>query len=226
MVELQYFGHSFFRIGGKAGNVIIDPVFDSTKTDLKRIASFPVKPKDLKNVSFLLLTNETPEHFDRRAVEEIATASNATVVAHDVVLKQLNLPRNMKLPISSNSEIFLRGAKIKTAIAHYPKSFYPMGFIVDLDNTKIYHAGVTALLENFSETRADVALLPIGGKHTMDVVDAVRATKMIKPRIVVPMQYNTFEPTRADPKDFKKRIEKSLIKTRPIVLSPGETIRV
>ncbi|MFA5357347.1 MAG: MBL fold metallo-hydrolase [archaeon] len=226
MVEVQYFGHSFFRIGGKSGNIIIDPIFDSTKTDFKRIAKIPVKPKDLKNVSFVLLSNETPEHFDKRAVEEICCASKAPVMAHDIVLNQLSLPRNMKVPISSNSELFLKGAKIKTAIAHCPKSFYPMGFVIDLDSTKIYHAGVTALLDSFSGTEADVALLPIGGRNSMDVVDAVRATKMIKPRIVIPMQYNLFESTRADPKDFKKRIEKSLLKTRPVVLAPGETVRV
>lgn len=226
MVELQYFGHSFFRIGDKNFNILVDPIFDTTKTDFKLEKKIPVKPKQLKNISLILLGNETPEHFDKKAVEEIALRNGATVVAHEVVLNELDLPRNQKTAIGSNNEMFLKGVKLKSIIAHFPKSFYPMGYVVEIGGKKIYHAGVTALLDSFSTVKADVAILPIGGKATMDVIDAVRATKIIKPSIVVPMQYNTFELSKADPIDFKARIEKSLLKTKPVILKPGQTVKV
>ena len=38
----------------------------------------------------------------------------------------------------------------------------------------------------------DVALLPIGGNFTMDIDDAVIATEFIKPKLVIPMHYDTF----------------------------------
>ena len=60
----------------------------------------------------------------------------------------------------------------------------------------------------------------------MDVVDAVRATKMMKPINVIPMQYNTFGFSKSDPKDFKSRIEKSLLRTKPIILSPGQKVKI
>ena len=43
-----------------------------------------VKPSDFKNVSIILITNETPEHFDFSAVENIAKKNNSLVIAHDV----------------------------------------------------------------------------------------------------------------------------------------------
>ena len=226
MVELQYFGHSFFRVGDKGFNIIFDPVFDTTKTESKLQESIPIKSKQMKDISLILLGNETPEHFDSAAVEEIAVRNGATVVGHEIVLNKLNLPRNQKLAICSNSELFVKGVKIKSIIAHFPRSFYPMGYLVEIGGKKIYHAGVTSLLDTFAEIKADVALLPIGGKAAMDVIDAVRATKVMKPVHVIPMQYNTFELSKADPKDFKARIEKSLLKTKPVILSPGQTMRI
>ena len=225
MVDLQYFGHSFFRIFQNGATILIDPIFDSTKTAVKRKSKCKAKPLDFKDVSLILITNETAEHFDPVAVEEIARVNNAIVVAHEVALQKLTLPRNLKTPILSNSELNLRGVKIKSKTAHYPKSFYPLAYLIECGGKKIYHAGVTSLLDNFNEVKANVALLPISSK-SMDVVDAVRATKLIKPDMVIPMQYDVFEDKKIDLPDFKRRIEKSVLKTKPVLLGLGETIRL
>ncbi|MCX6803293.1 MAG: MBL fold metallo-hydrolase [Candidatus Diapherotrites archaeon] len=225
MVELQYLGHSFFKVSNGASSILIDPIFDSSKTNLKKKAKFKAKQSDFKNVSLILITNETPEHFDPIAVEEIAKRNNSIVIAHDVALQKLTLPRTLKTQILSNAEVNLRGVKIKAKTAHFPKSFYPLGFLVECGGKKIYHAGVTTLLDNFNEIKTDIALLPISSK-TMDVVDAVRATKLMKPGYVVPMQYDIFEDKKIDIPDFKRRIEKSVLKTKPVLLGIGETIKL
>jgi L-ascorbate metabolism protein UlaG (beta-lactamase superfamily) len=225
MVELQYFGHSFFKVSDGASSVLIDPIFDSSKTSLKKKSRIKARPSDFKDVSLILVTNETPEHFDRDAVQEIALRNNALVVAHEVALQKLSLPRNLKAPILSNSEVNLRGVKIKSKTAHFPKSFYPLGFLLEIGGKKIYHAGVTTLLDDFNQVKSNVALLPISSK-TMDVVDAVRATKLMKPDFVVPMQYDVFEDKKVDIPDFKRRIEKSVLKTKPLLLGMGETVKL
>ena len=173
----------------------------------------------------IFITNETAEHFDKDAVQEIAIKNNALVVAHEIVLQKLSLPRTLKAPIVSNAETSLRGVKIKAKTAHYPKSFYPLGYLLELGGKRIYHAGVTALLDDFNQVKTDVALLPISSR-SMDVVDAVRATKLMKPEMVVPMQYDVFEEKKIDIPDFKRRIEKSVLKTKPMVMEMGETIKL
>jgi L-ascorbate metabolism protein UlaG (beta-lactamase superfamily) len=225
MVELQYFGHSFFQLKDDNSTILIDPIFDSTKTEMKKQAKIPAKVDSLKKASLILVTNETPEHFDKVAVQNLALRDNAIVVGHDVVLQQLNIPRTQKASIFSNGEVNLRGVKVKSTTAHFPKSFYPLGYLVEMGGKKIYHSGVTTLHDSFEKIPSDIALLPIGSR-TMDVVDAVRATKILKPKIVIPMQCDIFEQKKLDPKDFKRRIEESVLKTETVILAPGQKFKL
>ena len=69
----------------------------------------------------------------------------------------------------------------------------------------IYHAGDTALMTDMvllEEAHIDVALLPIGDFYTMGPADALRAVKMIKPKLTIPMHYNTFPSIAQDPASF------------------------
>ncbi len=225
MVELKYHGHSFFSVHVPASTVLIDPIFESSKCVLKKKSRIRAKATDFKKVSLILITNETPEHFDKEAVREIAMKHSALVVAHESVLQKLDLPRSLKAPIISNADLTLRGVKIKAKTAHFPKSFYPLGFLLECAGKKIYHAGVTTLLDDFNQIKTNIALLPISSK-TMDVVDAVRATKLMKPDFVIPMQHDVFEDKKIDIPDFKRRIEKSVLKTKPILLDMGGAIKL
>jgi L-ascorbate metabolism protein UlaG (beta-lactamase superfamily) len=224
MVEVQYFGHSFFKLSSKNGSIIIDPIFNSSKSTFEKQANIPAKRSDFGKIDLILLTNDMLEHFDKEAVEEIAIKSNAVVIAHDSILSSLNIPRNLKTPILQSNEIFLNGFKIKPTTAHCPQSFCPTGFLIDCNGKKIYHAGVTMLLENFSDIKTDVAILPLSNR-SMDVVDMVRAAKIIKPSKLIPMQYDIFEKTKHDPVDLKKRINESVLKTETIILKPGKKMK-
>ena len=53
--------------------------------------------------------------------------------------------------------------------------------------------------------KIDVAMLPIGGNFTMDIDDAIIATDFIRPKILIPMHYGTFQVIEADPKEFKEK---------------------
>jgi len=225
MVELQYFGHSFFKIKDKKDVILIDPIFETTKTKFNKNEKIPSKMSDMKGTSLILITNETEEHFDKIAVQKIAMENNSTVVAHDFILNDLNLPRTKKIPIGSNFEVNIKGLKIETKTAHYPNSFCPTGFLININGTKIYHAGVTSLLDSFSGIKPDIAILPMSSQ-TMDVVDLVRAAKIMKPKTLIPMQYDIFETKKFDSKDLDKRIKESILQTQTILLKPGKKIKL
>src|SRR3990172_3602002 len=70
----------------------------------------------------------------------------------------------------------------------------------------------------------DCALLPIGDNFTMGIEDAVKAAVLIKPKLAVPMHYNTFDLIKQDPKDFGRGCEKAGIKAR--ILNPGEAMEI
>ncbi len=68
----------------------------------------------------------------------------------------------------------------------------------------------------------DVAFLPIGDNFTMGPEDAAYAVSFIKPKIVVPIHYNTFPLIKQDPNEFAKLVKDSKVQ----VLKPGEKVEL
>ena len=223
-MKLQYLGHSFFKVLVNNFTILIDPFINNTSTDpkYKSLLKCPVTEKSVPKADVILVSQEQFDHFDKKAVESIAARDNSVVVSHESVLRTLSLPQNNMKSVSSGENFTLRGIEFEVIPAHRPQSFYPMGFLIKYDGKQLFYAGDTDLTDHFARIKPDVALLPIGGNITMDVVDAVRATKTMKPKFAIPMHYDTFDVIKADPNDFKQRIEKSILKTVPVILKPGE----
>lgn len=67
----------------------------------------------------------------------------------------------------------------------------------------------------------DVALLPIGDNYTMGPEDALEAVKLLKPKVVIPMHYNTWPLLAQDPIAFKSAVE-SDTPARVVVMVPKD----
>lgn len=104
----------------------------------------------------------------------------------------------------------------------------PAGLVVS-DGSTVYHAGDTALFGDMALIREvfhpKVAMLPIGGRFTMDINQAVLAVKMIKPRFAIPMHYNTFDVIKADVGKFQQKVEEET-ETEVVILEPGDSIDI
>ncbi len=102
------------------------------------------------------------------------------------------------------------------------------GFIIDYAGQILYHAGDTSQFAGMSligsKYKIDAAMLPIGGNYTMDIVDAVRASEMLSPRICIPIHYNTFPIITCDPMDFKRQLADIPINCE--IMSPGDEINL
>jgi L-ascorbate metabolism protein UlaG (beta-lactamase superfamily) len=103
------------------------------------------------------------------------------------------------------------------------------GFVVGMDGVRVYHAGDTALFSDMKLIgdlwHPDVAFLPIGGRYTMGVDEAMIAAGFIGAKTVVPIHYNTFERIAADPQVFKKAIERTT-DLNVVIPRPGESIEI
>ena len=86
----------------------------------------------------------------------------------------------------------------------------PCGFIFEIEGKTIYHAGDTSLnseMKMIGEIyQPDVAMLPIGGKYTMDIEHAVKAAGWLGASEIIPMHYNTFDAISVDISDFERQI--------------------
>jgi L-ascorbate metabolism protein UlaG (beta-lactamase superfamily) len=101
----------------------------------------------------------------------------------------------------------------------------PAGFLVSLnDGKKVYDAADTGLFGDMrliGEEGIDLAVLPIGDNYTMGPDDALRAVKLLQPRKVLPIHYNTWPLIAQDAEAWAARVRKET-QAQPVVLKPGE----
>ncbi len=90
---------------------------------------------------------------------------------------------------------------------------------------KIYLACDTGLFSSMKligEEGIDLAVLPIGDNFTMGPDDALRAVKMIQPKNVIPVHYNTWPLIEQDPLAWAVRVEDET-DAKAHVLEPSES---
>ena len=96
--------------------------------------------------------------------------------------------------------------------------------LLDVDGVRIFHAGDTCLTGEMKTIRElyapQKALLPIGGRYTMDVEHAAVAAKWLGAKTVIPMHYGTFQEIQADLEKFNKLI--AFNNTVCQILNPAE----
>jgi L-ascorbate metabolism protein UlaG (beta-lactamase superfamily) len=89
---------------------------------------------------------------------------------------------------------------------------------------KIYIAGDTGLFGDMrliGEEGVTLAILPIGDNYTMGPDDALRAVKLLTPKHVIPIHYNTWGLIAQDPHLWAARV-KTETDAQVHVLAPGE----
>ncbi|RPI33592.1 MAG: metal-dependent hydrolase [Chloroflexota bacterium] len=102
----------------------------------------------------------------------------------------------------------------------------PAGFLLTTaDGKKVYLACDTGLFGDMrliGEEGIDLAALPIGDNFTMGPDDALRAVKLIQPKHVIPIHYNTFDVIAQDAMEWARRVMAETT-TQAHVLKPGES---
>ncbi len=102
------------------------------------------------------------------------------------------------------------------------------GYVIGMDGVRVYHAGDTGLFSDMKLIgelyHPDIALLPIGGRYTMGVAEAMMAANFIGAKITIPIHYNTWDKIAADPVSLKKAVERTT-DLSVVILRPGESVR-
>jgi L-ascorbate metabolism protein UlaG (beta-lactamase superfamily) len=101
----------------------------------------------------------------------------------------------------------------------------PCGFLISAEGKKIYLACDTGLfgdMKLIGEEGLDLAVLPIGDNFTMGPDDALRAAKLLQPKNVIPVHYNTWDLIAQDAAAWARRVEAET-KSRAHVIKPGES---
>jgi L-ascorbate metabolism protein UlaG (beta-lactamase superfamily) len=226
-VTIKWFPPSWFQVKTKKLIIYIDPAYlRSYYTHYPKKIEFskwpdPVDglPEKLEKADLILATHNHQDHAKDVTVNRLRR-KNTLVVGPKRCMK--NLGKDIKV-VEPGEPFAFKGIKIRVVDAYNTEKGNStrkvhhkgngVGYVLTAENKSIYHAGDTDFIPEMKKLgRVDVALLPIGGTFTMDLAEAVRASVAIKPRVVIPMHRS-----KADPQDFKKKVEKkSNIKVVPL----------
>ena len=138
-------------------------------------------------------------------------------------LAKLTLSDRFKIDVRSGDKFSMKGIDIQVIKAVHPQSQYPVGYIVKGDGLSVYHAGDTYSFSDMGMIKCDVALVPIGGGSMMDPFAANSAVKEMRPKVAVPMCYNTNSRIQQDPAEFTSDLGGL---TKGVALRPGQEIRL
>lgn len=218
-MELTFLGHACFLLDDGTHKVLIDPHLSGNPLSAAKA--------DEIEADFICVTHGHGDHIGdsveiakRTGAKVFCTVDLAGAVYKPAGIKVTggNLGGTAPMPFGS-VKIFpaIHGSGVAGGLA--------CGFVIEMGGKKIYHAGDTALMADMAlleEESIDVALLPIGDFYTMGPKDALRAVKMIRPGLTIPMHYNTFPAIRQDPHAFAASVNEIGFAAK--VLNPGDSI--
>lgn len=199
---ITWYGHACFKVD----NVLIDPFVPNPLCNL---------PYDeiMEGVDVIAVTHGHADHLGN--AEELAKTYDVSVVSNHEISVYLSERGVNAEGMNIGGTIEINGAKLTMVKAEHSSDISPTisggvaaGFII---NDRVYHAGDTGLfgdMELIGEIYApQIALLPIGGRYTMGIDEALVAIELIYPEIVIPMHYNTFPLIEVDVNEFVKKAE-------------------
>jgi L-ascorbate metabolism protein UlaG (beta-lactamase superfamily) len=211
-VTIRSFGHASFQIKTKGKAIYVD---------LKKYGR-TVETKE--KADLILVTRAHADHCSAERIDKLRTKDTAVIAPKQSASK---IGRKVML-LKPGEEVALNGIRVKAVEAYNTKRFrspgkpwhprgYGVGYLMTVEGKTIYHAGDTDFIPEMKQLgRVDVALLPTGGKYTMDNVGVAEAAMAINPKSAVPMhRWDTH------PRQFKEEIE-AKSKVRAVLLEDRE----
>jgi L-ascorbate metabolism protein UlaG (beta-lactamase superfamily) len=223
-IKITWYSHACFLIETDQARLLTDPFVSGNPLSTVKA--------DAIETDYILVSHGHGDHLGDTA--DIAKRTGATVISNYEIQTWLaNQGIEKAHPQHIGGGFDYPWGRVKLTIAHHgsglPDGSYggsPSGFLLYIGDKKIYHACDTGLfydMKLIGEEGIDLAILPIGDNFTMGPDDALRAVKLIEPKQVVPIHYDTFDIIKQDPHAWAERVQKETA-TKATVMTPGESL--
>ena len=210
--NIKWFGHASFMIKD-----------ENTGNNVYYIDPFEFKGDGKEKADIVFITHAHGDHCSPNDVRKIL--KNDTTI---VLVKGCDSLRNLtksQLLVEPNNEYEVKGLKFRTIPAYninaerlkfHPKENKWVGYILNVNNMTIYHAGDTDFIPEMKTLgKLNVAMLPIGGTYTMDADEAIHAANAINADVTIPMHYRRLLPDNY--KEVEERFKKG-VKGKVVVM--------
>jgi len=196
--ELEWLGHSGFRIRVGRASIYIDPY---------RIAA------DEPKADLILITHQHYDHFSIQdlervrkqetrvigppAVAERLDGNVQSVTAGEVVETDVYAVDVRAVPAYNTSKRDAEGRPF------HPREAGCLGYEVNVRGERLYHAGDTDVIPEMDWVAGvEIALLPVSGVHVMTAFEAAEAARRIQPTVAVPMHWGGHIGSEKDAQTF------------------------
>ena len=191
---IRWLGHASFLVKAMGKTFYIDP-YEGEYTE---------------KADFILITHSHRDHCDLEKIEDARGRETLIVTSSDCAQ---GLEGNV-VSMSPGDKREINGIEIEAVEAYNFKRFRSLGvpfhpkgtqigFVISAEGKRVYHAGDSDFIPEMSKMKnIDIALLPIMGRATMDLEEAVEAAIEINPKIAIPIHRRG-----ASEEEFKKKVE-------------------
>jgi L-ascorbate metabolism protein UlaG (beta-lactamase superfamily) len=228
--KLTWLGHATFHIETPSGkSILIDPW----------VMNNPVCPKDkqsFKKIDLMLCTHGHGDHIGD-AVELTKKHNPKIVGVYELCMWLRKKGAKQIQPMNKGGSQSVEGVRITMVHADHSCGIEddgeivyggePCGFVIELEGgVKIYHAGDTNVFGDMQIIRElyapELVMLPIGDLYTMSPKEAAYACKLLQPKYVIPMHFDTFPALTGRPPQLQKLVGPAGVQV--IALQHGETL--
>ena len=182
--NIEVFGQNSIRVRSEIGPIYIDP--------------FQMK-EEPRDAAFILITHDHYDHFSEDDIAKVVGDNTRLIVPEKMLNKTKSVAHLMKdvKTVTPGVSYEVDGLEFETVPAYnklkpfHPKNAEWVGYILNIDDKRIYIAGDTDATPEAKEVKCDVALVPIGGTYTMDAKKAAELINEMCPKVAVPVHYGT-----------------------------------
>ena len=172
---------------------------------------------DAHDADLICITHAHYDHFDHKSILKVCNQDTELAAPASMAKELGKLAWKGKLHLLVPGESVETAGLIITAIPAYNKlkPFHPkrngwLGYLLEMDGRVYYIAGDTDAVKEQQEIRCDVALVPIGGKFTMNAWEAAGIVNKIKPKAAIPTHYGSIVGKLQDADTFRKMIDREV----------------
>ncbi|MFW9886512.1 MAG: metal-dependent hydrolase [Candidatus Thorarchaeota archaeon] len=222
-MKATYLGHASFKIECEERIIFIDPWLSGPTS--------PLKAEDVEKADIVLVTHDHGDHGYTEAVEICKKTGAYFVAINELALQAQSAGVESVHTLNIGGSVDIDDIRITLVHAFHSCGIgAPTGFIVNLPCGIVYHPGDTGVfldMELIGKIYGiDLLFIPVGSYYTCGPEEAAWATKLVRPKAVIPMHYNTFPAIEQDPKEFEVLVSKMASDVKVEVMKPGETIEL